>query len=393
MQFSTRLLSRWLCYSVIGISLSACSGFLPSAGPSYDRISSTTDRSKVAANVVDVDEALLQEQLPYSSQGSTSSIPYAWRTAKPALTLGRGDGVQVSIFEAPPAVLLSNAIGNSNDATIGYGSGSMHMPEQMVSQRGTIVVPFAGEIPVAGKTTGQVESTIRSRLSKIANQPQVVVRLVQNQNNNVTVLGEGRSVMMPLTAKGERLLDTIPLVNNVRKIKNATVRLTRNGETHFVSVDNLSRDSDSNVYLRPGDIVSVFQDPYRVAMLVATNANTFLDFGDECLSVVEALGLVAGLNDFRADPRGIFIFRRTEWSSMPNTASNHYIKNNLPTIYRIDVSDVKGMLMAQNFKLQDKDMVYVSNASSIELQKVLGIFNASLQPVTNTMNSVNAFKN
>lgn len=38
-----------------------------------------------------------------------SGIPAQWRNVKPSLRLGAGDVVQVSIFEAPPSVLLSSS--------------------------------------------------------------------------------------------------------------------------------------------------------------------------------------------------------------------------------------------------------------------------------------------
>ena len=213
------LSSRWSALSIAVSMLTACAGWLPSSGPSYRQINSESHVIKQNSNdgvgivVVDVTEDLVQK-LSFSSSGLIQDgIPAAWRLGKPNLVVGQGDSVQVSIFEAPPAVLLSgsSALSNAADLSIGSGAGVMNLPEQMVSQSGVIVVPFAGLIPAAGKTTAQVEQIIRMRLSKIANQPQVVARVTQNVSNTVVVLSDGRSIRMPLTAKGERLLDVLPL--------------------------------------------------------------------------------------------------------------------------------------------------------------------------------------
>lgn len=389
-------LSKIAIYSSI-LFLSACSSFLPATGPSYQEISHEAESggTDIAREfrLVDVDEQEIM-RLPEAHYNSfNAGTPSSWRSGKPALPLGEGDGIQVSIFEAPPAVLLGSAIATgTSDLSIGYGSGSLNLPEQMVGLRGTIMVPFAGEVSVSGKTASQVERIIRTRLSKIANQPQVVVRLTQNQSNNVVVLSDGRSQRMPLTSKGERLLDAIPLVGDAKKVKNVSVRLTRKGETRAISLSRLSQDSSANVYLRTGDVVAVVQDPYRVTMLGATNVNTVVDFGDDGLTVAEALGRVAGLNDFRADPRGIFVFRRSDTMYDAVTLGNNQtdVRHRIPTIFRIDVRDARGMMLAQSFKLQDKDMVYVSNAPSVQLQKVLNLFNSTLTPVVNTANAVNA---
>ena len=384
------------------LNLGACAGFLPSAGPSYNQIVQQRDNNSANdvakdVNVVDVSEDVIHR---ISLSSRYKSFDYGindWLNSKPALTLDKGDVVQVSIYEAPPAVLLnSSSVINSSDLSIGYGSGLMNLPDQMINQQGTVTIPFAGEVQAIGKTPSQIEQIIRSRLSKIANQPQVVVRVTQNQSHSVTVLGDGRSQRMQLTAKGERLLDAVSLAGDAKKLKSTSIRLTRSGETRFVSLMNLSQNPSYNIFLQSGDIVSVMQDPYRVTVLGATNANTLVDFGDEGLSVSEALGRVAGLNDFRADLRGIFIFRNpstTRYQELNDYGGDKIdISNQLPTVFRFDLRDVKGMVLAQSFKLQDKDMIYVSNASSVQLQKVLNLFNATLAPVTNVSNAVNAIE-
>ena len=105
------------------------------------------------------------------------------------------------------------------------------------------------------------------------------------------------------------------------------------------------------------------------------------------MTVAEAIGRVAGLNDYRADPRGIYVFRK---QALTHLGENNFNDARSPVVFRINVRDAQGMMLAQNFKLQDKDMVYVSNASSVQLQKVLNLFNSTLTPVVNTANAVNA---
>lgn len=390
-QFKVR---AWVGAGVSAALLSGCAGWLPNSGPSYSAVGhgeldAVQNSPALSVRVVDVNEDVLA-QLP-AVGGAVAQVPDAWRTNKPNLILGAGDGVQVSIFEAPPAVLLSSAAAMGGaDLSIGGGSGVMNLPDQVVSARGTIVVPFAGEVPVAGNTLSQVEQIIRSRLSKIANQPQVVARLTQNASNSVVVLGDGRSLRMPLTAKGERLLDVVPLAGDAKKVKNTSVRLTRGGVTRSFSATELSQNPQTNVFLQPNDVVAVLQDPYKVTMLGATNANAALDFGDDGLTVAEAIGRVAGLNDFRADPRGVYVFRRSEASL--GLAPSAYASANLsPTVFRLDMRDARGMVLAQNFRLRDRDMVYVPNAPSVQLQKVLGIFNSALGSAANTATSINAF--
>ena len=140
------------------ILLSACAGWLPATGPSYNQIDTTaranTNGVSQEVRVVDVDAAVIRDTSVMSAGTLVVGFPDNWRSISPNLLLGKGDGVQISIFEAPPSVLLSTASAalNASDLAIGSGSGVLNLPDQMVSQEGTIVVPFAGPIPVAGKT-------------------------------------------------------------------------------------------------------------------------------------------------------------------------------------------------------------------------------------------------
>ena len=128
------------------------------------------------------------------------------------------------------------------------------------------------------------------------------MRVTQNQANGVIVVADGRSIRLPLTAKGERLMDVVPLAGDAKRVKETSVRLTRNGVSRSLSLNMLSQTPADNVYLQNGDVVTVLQNPYTVTVLGATNTNTVVSFGDDGLSVSEALGRVYGLNDYRADP-------------------------------------------------------------------------------------------
>ncbi len=62
-----------------------------------------------------------------------------------------------------------------------------------------------------------------------ANYPQVIVRMTRNNTSTVTVVGEvQQSVMMPLTPRGERLLDAIAAGGGVKQsINKITLQLSR----------------------------------------------------------------------------------------------------------------------------------------------------------------------
>jgi polysaccharide export outer membrane protein len=258
--------------------------------------------------------------------------------------------------------------------SLGTNASVLNLPEQMIAEKGTLVVPFAGEIPASGRTLSQIEGAIRAKLSKIANQPQVIARLTQNATNVATVVVDGLTKKLLLTAKGERLLDTLPLVADIKKVKGALIAVERGGVSHKVSVDRLTKNPKENFYILPSDVITVLNDPYSATVLGASNTNASLNFGEDGMSVAEAIGRVAGLNGYRADPKGVFVFRPVKLASIPVVGQpSPQAADTLPTVFRLDMSSAKGVFLAQGFKLQNKDTVYISDSQSVGLQKVLGI--------------------
>ncbi|MBU2718638.1 polysaccharide export protein, partial [Acidithiobacillus ferridurans] len=130
-------------------------------------------------------------------------------------TVGPGDTLQVYLWEAPPAMLFT-----STSQSMSKPSGSMMtaIPEQMVGSDGDIMMPFAGKIPCAGKTLNQIGAEIRKRLSHMAHDPQVVVRLVNNHAQSITVVGNvARSALVPMIPGGVNVLQAIAAAGGVNK--------------------------------------------------------------------------------------------------------------------------------------------------------------------------------
>lgn len=48
-------------------------------------------------------------------------------------------------------------------------------------------------------------------------------------------------------------------------------------------------------------------------------------------------------------------------------------RSEIPTIYRTNLRDGAGYFAARDMKMRDKDIIYVSNASSVELIKFLNV--------------------
>ena len=144
--------------------------------------------------------------------------------------IGVGDTVTVTIWEAGAGGLFSApAIADKVSA----GANSATIPEQVVGRDGAITVPYAGRVHVANRTTRAVQADIERALEGKAIQPQVLVNVTRTAGDSVSVGGEvAAGARVPLTVKGDRLLDVLASAGGVRAPVNETfVEMSRGSTT------------------------------------------------------------------------------------------------------------------------------------------------------------------
>lgn len=360
--------------------LSGCSSYpawFASSGPSVVEVEAQK-QAQAPIPVIDVTDEVARRVL--SAQRLDSFAESFSAKAPPGYVVGAGDVLEVSVWEAPPAVLFGTAV---VDPRAGLTTTRQTtFPEQIVDADGMINVPFAGAVPAAGKTPQQIEADLVQRLKGKANQPQVLVRVIRNVTSNVAVVGEvTTSTRMPLTAKGERLLDAIAAAGGVRQpVSKVTIQLSRGGKVMAMPLESIIREPRHNVYLQPGDVVTALFQPMSFTSLGAAGKNEEVNFEAQGITLAQALGRIGGLQDARADAQGVFIFRfeepgvlKVEGQPLPQTP-----EGKVPVVYRIDLKDPRTFLIAQNFPIRNKDVLYVANAPSAELQKFLNILSSAV---------------
>lgn len=360
---------------------------LPKAGPSSDEVSAIGDQPAAGAvQIVDVDNAVALRLIAQRRQRLFSeSLGVA-----PAQVsrIGAGDGLEISIWEAPPGTLFGGGLVALAGAPV--TSNATTLPEQIVDSEGFVSVPFAGRVRAAGETSQAIEAAIAQKLRGKANQPEVLVRRIRNLSATVTVVGEVMtSLRMPLTPSGERLLDALAAAGGVRQpIDKMTVQVTRGSEFHALPLGLVIRDPRQNVPLRSGDVVTALFQPLSFTALGATGRNEEINFETQGITLAQGLARAGGLLDTRANPEGVFIFRfepadALDWPRQPVATTPEGM---VPVVYRIDLRNPNSFFVMQNFAVQNKDVLYVSNAPGAELQKFLNIVVSVLYPTLSVIN-------
>ncbi|MFN5819506.1 MAG: polysaccharide biosynthesis/export family protein, partial [Novosphingobium sp.] len=218
--------------------------------------------------------------------------------------------VDVTIWEAPPAVLYASAAEMRSLVTTAT-TRSTTLPEQIIDRSGRLTIPFAGSIVASGKTPHQLEQLITSQLAGKANQPQVMVRLTKNATANVTVVGEvSNSLRVSLSPKGERLLDAIAAAGGVRQpVAKTMVQVTRGDRVVAMPLEKVIKDPSQNIILSADDVITAYYQPYSFTALGAVTRSAEIPFEATGLTLAQALGRIGGLNDDRANAGGVFLFR------------------------------------------------------------------------------------
>ncbi len=367
------------------VLLSGCNSIPTSGFLRSDADPKSTQPNLKGIQIVDVTDGVAKELF---DKRATRQFSDAFAAIDSRVqTIGSGDVLEVSIWEAPPATLFTT--GATDVRGVSSAARATTMPDQVVNSDGVISVPFAGKIQAAGQTLQAVETEIVKRLTGKANQPEVLVRLTRNVSSNVTVIGEvTNSLRVPITPSGERLLDALAAAGGVRQpVNKMTIQLTRGESVFAMPLDSIIRDPKQNVMLTRGDVVTAMFQPLSFTALGATGKNEEINFEAQGISLAQALARTGGLRDERSDPRGVFIFRfepanALAWPKQPVMTT---ADGKVAVIYRIDLRDPASFFVAQTFQVNNKDLLYISNAPVAELQKFLNVVFSVAYPVLNAV--------
>lgn len=394
--------AKWvggLCFVLMLSGCQAISSWQPNSGPTRGQITKNPNAVLVpASNTQDDNHGLLvidiDSQVASRSKNLTPSLMFSNYFANAQTTANRissGDVVDVTIWEAPPALLF----GTASDLNGFSGTKETKLPEQMVDKTGHISVPFVGKLNVLGKTPQQVQDMIISGLNKKANQPSAIVRITKNNSADVTVIGEvNNSTRMPLTGKGERILDAIAAAGGAKQpAERVSVQLTRGGQAKEMLLSDIINDTRQNIRLQQGDVISVKYKTNSYMVMGAATKNDEIDFEASGISLMQALARAGGLNDSRADAQGVFVFRYENptvlTAEQMQSVPMQFRSKAVPVVYRLNLKDPLNYIIARDFEIRNQDVIYVSNAPAVEFSKFLGMVSQSVYSIVNIRDIAN----
>jgi polysaccharide export outer membrane protein len=383
--------------SILTLAGGGCS-LMPSSGPEKDDVRHGADPSD-------------PQQLPYAlvpiipfvvdvlaSYAPTIGTVFTDSRPPKEIRFGVGDVVSVTVFESAAGGLFIPV-----EAGVRPGN-FINLPNQNVDSRGNISVPYAGLITAAGRTPAQVQQSIVDALKSRAIEPQAVVALVEQRTSLVSVLGDVNTpARFGVPYAGERILDSIARAGGPKSQGfDEWVMLEREGRRATAPFGALVYEPGNNIWTRPGDTIYLYRQPQTFLAFGAVGGNSFnpgifsgvitnalpgqqqgvagqqgqFAFDAWRISLAEAVARAGGLNDSLAEPSSVFLYRgeTRELAGRLGIDCSRFPGPIIPVIYNVNLRDGGAYFLATKFQMRNKDVLYISNATTVQIAKALQYF-------------------
>lgn len=341
----------------LGVGVAACTA-LPGDGPWMGGAGGTTTEA-LPFDVIDLTPTTIANyrQAPVVDRVST----VANLSAGGRVAVAPGDVIKVRIFEPYEGSIFPTIQRPGAD----FGN-------QRVTDEGNINVPFVGTVHVAGLDLNQIEKKIAQQVSTSgkAQDPQVIVDFVADRTHSVMVSGDvkspGRvSVLEGVRSVGEAINRAGGPVGGGTTggtgANQVEVIVRRQGQI-ILQIQYSDLLAGGDIPLQKNDEIIVRPNARMFTVLGAVMKAGNVEMPKHTISLLEAMGMVGGLNDQRANKTGVYVFRMGDLQNNPTARAR---------VFRLDLYQPVSIFIAQQFPVLPKDVVYITNAPLYEYDKVL----------------------
>lgn len=262
-----------------------------------------------------------------------------------------------------PGDTLSITIWSTEDngLLMSPGQRSVTLPEQRVSSSGRVFLPYVGEQRVSGMSPERARAVIEEGYLDVSPSAQVQLTLAEGRARTVSVVSGVRSPGSYTLADNDvTILQVLSDAGGIDTgLTNPQVRLQRHGELYGVSADKLLDRPSLNTTLHGGDTIFIEADERTFLSLGAAGSEAIHPFPKDWITALEALSIIGGLADTRADAQGILILRRYPAATVtPGRDGPDHPR----TVFTLDLTTADGLFSADQFEIQPGDLVYVSES-------------------------------
>jgi polysaccharide export outer membrane protein len=255
-------------------------------------------------------------------------------------------------------------------------TGEFRSPEENgipVLADGTMYYPYVGIVEVGGKTVREIRTFLSNRLAGVIPNPQLDVRIAAFRGKKVQVTGEVTApTTMPITDVPVRVQDAIALSRGLGPEADlSAVTLSRDGNVHRLDLYAFYErgDTSQNWLLQDGDVINVpDRNRNRVFIMGEVRRQQARLMVKRRMTLAEAIGDAEGFDPSAANVGQIYVIRGDF---------------DAPAIFRLDASSADALLLATQFELRPRDVVFVSTYEVTRWNRVISQLAPTVQTLFN----------
>ncbi|WP_420426267.1 polysaccharide biosynthesis/export family protein [Algiphilus sp.] len=275
--------------------------------------------------------------------------------------VGAGDVLNVVVWEHPELTNPGNELRDTQSAG------------RLVGPDGEMFYPYVGNFKAAGMTLAEIRDYIAENLQKVIRTPQVDVRVLEYRSQRVFVTGEvaqpGVSVIDD-TPRG--VLDLINEHGGLTEMASRRIAvLSRDDQSHLVNLHALHARGNTrfNVALEAGDVLHIPDNSAdKVFVLGEVGEQGSVPIARNYMSLTEAIAGAQGMDTLSADDASVFVFRS---GVQPGISRLCDCEPEEALVFGLDLSRADGILLAERFELQPRDVVYVSSTDFARYNRIV----------------------
>jgi len=267
--------------------------------------------------------------------------------------VGKGDVLLITVWNHPELTIPAGSMRDPVDAG------------NWVHNDGSIFYPYVGRVKVEGLKVTEIRDILADKLAKYIESPQVDVTVAGFRSQRVYVTGEVQKPgVLPVTNVPMTLIEAVSASGGLTPEADwTTVTLTRNGQERAFNLRELYQqgNTDQNILLQPNDVLHVARnDQNKVFVLGEVRQPKSYMMGRSGMTLAEALADAGGWFEATANAEGVFVIR----SADPATGR-------VADVYQLNAKNATALVLAEQFKLQQRDIVYVTAAPVARWNRVI----------------------
>ncbi|MGJ8596831.1 polysaccharide biosynthesis/export family protein [Sulfitobacter sp.] len=357
-------LTKYLLCITVAVALSACST-LPRGAAIQAEITKGANQPEADFAVYPVSKAFLPSLAEWPSTGERQ---YGW--------LGHSHGSSAQIIRSGDTVNVTIWDSAENSLLMAPGQRSVDLSALRVSENGMIFIPYIGKVRVVDRTPDSARQSLQRQLEAIAPGAQVQLTMSEGRTNSVDMVsGVSSPGNIKMPDQDFSVLAAISAAGGVsNSLTNPRVKLVRAHKTYRTSLSHLLDNPKLDTRLQGGDQIIVEKDSRYFLSLGAAGSENQFPFNRDKVSALDALSLIGGVDDNRANPKGVLILREYPASAL---SAGQRGPRQQRVVFTIDLTTSDGLFSARNFYINSGDLVLATESPVSSVRVVVGLIGSA----------------